>query len=158
MVEKKKDSERFREVRNAKVRRDYFVEDSYEAGIVLTGTEVKSIRMGWAQISDAFVRIDKGQVFLYHAHIEEYLYGNLNNHIPYRPRKLILHKKEIHKLEVALQSGGKSIIPLRLYFKKALVKVQIALCMGKKLFDKREDLKKKTVQRETERAIRDFRA
>lgn len=158
MAAKKIDSKRYREIRNAKVRRDFFVEDSLEAGIVLTGTEVKSIRIGRAQISDAFIRIDKGEVFLYHAHIEEYLYGNLNNHIPYRPRKLILHKKEIQKLEVALQGGGRVLIPLRLYFKKGLIKVQIALCKGKKLYDKREDLKKKAILRDTERTMRYYRS
>ena len=157
MAAKKIDSERFREIRNAKVRRDFFVEDSLEAGIVLTGTQVKSIRSGRAQISDAFIRIEKGEIFLHHAHIEEYLYGNLNNHIPYRPRKLILHKKEIKKLEVALQSGGRALIPLRLYCKKARVKVQSALCKGKKLYDKREDLKKKAILRDTERTMRDYR-
>ncbi len=158
MAAKKIDSERYREIRNAKVRRDFFVEDSLETGIVLTGTEVKSIRSGRAQISDAFIRIDKGEAFLYHAHIEEYLFGNLNNHIPYRPRKLILHKKEIQKLEVALQDGGRTLIPLRLYFKKGLIKVQIALCKGKKLYDKREDLKKKAILRDTERIMRDYRS
>ena len=157
MAAKKIDSERYREIRNAKVRRDFFVEDSLEVGIVLTGTEVKSIRSGRAQISDAFIRIDKGEAYLYHAHIEEYLFGNLNNHIPYRPRKLILHKKEIQKLEVALQGGGRTLIPLRLYFKKGLIKVQIALCKGKKLYDKREDLKKKAILRDTERTMRDYR-
>ena len=158
MVAKKKDSDRYREIRNAKVRRNYFVEDSYEAGIVLTGTEVKSIRIGRAHISDAFVRIEKGQVYLYDAHIEEYKYGNLNNHNPYRPRKLILHKKEIQKIEIAMQSGGKALIPIRLYFKKGLVKVQIALCKGKKLYDKREDLKEKAILREAERSVNDYRA
>ncbi len=157
MAAKKIDSKRYREIRNAKARRDFFVEDSLEVGIVLTGTEVKSIRSGRAQISDAFIRIDKGEAFLYHAHIEEYLFGNLNNHIPYRPRKLILHKKEIQKLEVALQGGGRTLIPLRLYFKKGLIKVQIALCKGKKLYDKREDLKKKAILRDTERTMRDYR-
>ncbi len=158
MAAKKIDSERYREIRNAKVRRDFFIEDSLETGIVLTGTEVKSIRSGRAQISDAFIRIDKGEAFLYHAHIEEYLFGNLNNYIPYRPRKLILHKKEIQKLEVALQDGGRTLIPLRLYFKKGLIKVQIALCKGKKLYDKREDLKKKAILRDTERTMRDYRS
>ena len=158
MAAKKIDSERYREIRNAKVRRDFFVEDSLEAGIVLTGTEVKSIRSGRAQISDAFIRIDKGEAFLYHARIEEYLFGNINNHIPYRPRKLILHKKEIQKLEVVLQGGGRTLIPLRLYFKKGLIKVQVALCKGKKLYDKREDLKKKAILRETERTMRDYRS
>ncbi len=157
MPAKKTDSDRYREIRNAKVLRDYFVEDTREAGIVLTGTEVKSIRIGRAQISDAFARIEKGEVFLHHAHIDEYPFGNLNNHKPYRPRKLILHKKEIRKLEIELQSGGKALIPTRLYFKKGLVKVQIALCKGKKLYDKREDLKKKAMLREAENAVKNHR-
>ena len=155
MAAKKIDPERYREIRNAKARRDFFVEDSLEAGVVLTGTEVKSIRNGRAHINDAFIRIDKGKILLYHAHIEEYLYGNINNHIPYRPRKLILHKKEIQKLKVAMQSGGKTLVPLRIYFKKGLVKIQVALCKGKKLYDKREDLKKKAILRDIERIMKD---
>ncbi len=154
MAAKKDKSARPKEIRNAKVFRDFFVEDRFEAGIVLTGTEVKSIRAGRAQISDAFGRIDKNALFLYHMHISEYEFGNLNNHAPYRPRKLLLHRKEIEKMEMAVNAGGAVIVPIRLYFKVGLVKVEIGLCKGKKLYDKREDLKKKAHDQEMKRAIK----
>lgn len=144
----KHDSARFREIRNAKALHDYFVEEKYEAGIVLTGTEVKAIRAGLAQISDSFVRLDGGVPILYHAHISEYAYGSFANHNPYNPRRLLLHKREIRKIQQAVQSGGYTIVPLRMYMKQALVKVEIAVARGKKLFDKREDLKKAIAKRE----------
>lgn len=153
---RKKDKERFREVRNAKAHREYFIDETFEAGLVLTGTEVKSIRMGQAQISEAFVRMDHGKPVLYHAHIAEYAFGNYANHNPYRPRRLLLHKKEIRELEHEVKAGGRTIIPLRLYFKQALVKIEIALAHGKKVYDKREDLKKEIELREAERAIRTY--
>jgi SsrA-binding protein len=148
----KHDSSRFREIRNAKALHDYFVEDKFEAGIVLTGTEVKSIRAGLAQISESFVRLDGGVPILYHAHISEYSHGSYDNHNPYNPRRLLLHKKEIRKIQQAVQSGGYTVVPLRLYMKGALVKVEIAVARGKKLFDKREDLKKAIAKREMGRA------
>ncbi len=149
-----KTSDRYKEIRNRKVRHKFFVGQAYEAGIILTGTEVKSIRSGKAQIGDAFVRVESGKVTLYHAHIPEYIFGNANNHAPYRPRQLLLHKKEIREIEVAMQSGGKALIPTRMYFKKALIKVEIALCTGKKMHDKREDLKKKDALLEARRAMK----
>ena len=152
---KKLDSERFREIRNAKAYRDFFIEDKFEAGIVLSGTEVKSIRAGLAQISDSFVRMDMDVPILYHANIAQYEYGSYRNHDPHSPRRLLLHKREIRKIREAIQSGGRTIVPLRMYFKGSLVKVEIAVAKGKKLFDKREDLKKAIIRRETER---DFRA
>ena len=151
---KKKETDRYREIRNRKIFRDFTILEKFEAGIVLRGTEVKSIREGRAQINDAFVRIEKEVPILFHSHISEYAFGNLNNHNPYRPRKLLLHRREIRKLSIAMQSGGKALVPVRLYFKKALVKVEIALCVGKKLYDKREDLKMKAVNRDQERNIR----
>jgi len=154
MAKKNKSTDRFKEIRNAKVFHDYFVDETFEAGIVLTGTEVKSIREGRAQLSDAFVRIRNGRVILYHAHIAEYSFGNFFNHEPYRPRNLLLHKKQILKLEHEVQSTGRTLIPLRMYFQKALVKVELGLCRGKKLYDKRETLKAKEHQRETQRAMR----
>lgn len=154
MAKKNKSTDRFKEIRNAKVFHDYFVDETFEAGIVLTGTEVKSIREGRAQLSDAFVRIRNGRVILYHAHIAEYSFGNFFNHEPYRPRTLLLHKKQILKLEHEVQSTGRTLIPLRMYFQKALVKVELGLCRGKKLYDKRETLKEKEHQRETQRAMR----
>jgi len=146
------DSSRYREIRNAKAFHDYFIEDKFEAGIVLTGTEVKSIRAGLAQISDAFVRIDGSIPILYHAHIAEYTFGSYANHNPYNPRRLLLHKREIRKIMQAIQSGGLTIVPLRMYFDKALVKVEIAVARGKKLFDKREDMKTAIAKRELGRA------
>ena len=154
---KPKDKPRVTEIRNAKAHRNYHVGDRYEAGIKLQGTEVKSIRAGKAQISDAFVRMDRRIPVLYHAHIDEYTFGNLNNHNPVRPRKLLLKKKEIDKLQAEVDAGGKALIPTRMYLKKGLVKVEIAVCTGKKLYDKREDLKKKTELREAEKALKRFK-
>jgi len=153
---KKKEKERFSEIRNSKVYRNFEVGEKLEAGIALQGTEVKSIRAGKAQISESFVRIDQGIPIIYHAHIDEYTFGNLNNHNPLRPRKLLLHKKQIGELEKAVDTQGTAIIPTRMYIKKGLIKVEIAICKGKKLFDKREDLKKKSEMRDAERAMRSF--
>ena len=144
-------------MRNAHARRDYFIDETLEAGIALKGTEVKAVRQGMVQIHEAFVRIDKGTPVLFHAHIAEYFFGTSSNHNPYRPRKLLLNQREIHRWEQAIQSGGRTIVPLRLYFKKGLVKVEIALCRGKKLYDKRDDLRKAADLREVERTVRDYR-
>lgn len=154
MCAKKKRGERYREIRNAKAYRDYFVEEKLEAGIVLTGTEVKAIRMGKAQISDSFARIERGEVILYHAHIEEYAFGSLDNHNPTRPRKLLLKRKQIDRLESDVRQGGKSLIPLRVYFKEGLIKVEIGLGIGKKKYDKRQALKEKEDKREVDRAMK----
>lgn len=151
---KKRESTGFKEIRNAKAFHKYFVGQKFEAGIVLKGTEVKSIRAGKAQITESFVRIEKGNAILYNTYIDEYVFGNLYNHIPTRPRRLLLHKKEIVKLKTAVEALGETIIPLRLYIAHGLVKLEIALCKGKKLYDKREDLKKKMAKRETERALK----
>jgi len=152
---KKKEQERYKDIRNAKARRNYFIEDTFEAGIALKGTEVKSIRQGRAQVNDAFVRPEKGELFLCNAHIDEYTHGTDNNHPPRRPRKLLLHKSEIEKLIARMERGGMALIPLRLYFKGSLVKVELGLGKGKKLYDKRDDLKKKTQDREIDRAMAD---
>lgn len=151
---KKKDSDRFKEIRNSKVHRDYFVEKTYEAGIVLTGTEIKSVRANGANISDGFCRIGRGKLMLYHAHIKEYAFGTDANHEPYRPRQLLLNKKEMDELEQILQSGGRALVPTKMYFKKALLKCEIAVCIGKKNYDKREDMKKKDATRDMERAYK----
>ena len=127
--------------------------ETLEGGIGLTGTDIKSLRAGKAQINDAFVRVDNGEAVMYQSHISEYDFGIINNHNPTRPRKLLLHKKEILKLKAATDSGGTAIIPLKIYFKKALAKVLIALCTGKKLYDKREDIKKREAMREARRAL-----
>jgi SsrA-binding protein len=154
MAAHKKEAPRLTEVRNSKVFRDYAVGERFEAGIQLRGTEVKSIRTGRAQISDSFCRIEKDEVWMHGAHIEPYAFGNLDNHDSKRVRKLLLHRSDIRKIAVAINAGGKSLIPLRMYFKEALVKVEVALCTGKKLFDKREDLKKKVEMREVNRTLR----
>lgn len=145
---------RYREIRNAKIGRDYFIEDSFECGIVLTGTEVKSLRQGNAQITDAFARVERGQVTLYHAHIDEYSFGNFANHNPKRPRRLLLHKREILKIESQLQPGRRTLVPRRIYFKGGLIKLELCVCMGKKQYDKREDLKQKVDRREMDRALK----
>lgn len=150
----KKDAKRYTEIRNAKALRDFTVEERFEAGIKLQGTEVKAIRSGRAQINDAFGRFEKGDLWLMNAHIDEYAFGNSNNHPTRRTRKLLLHKHELRKIAQALQIGGYAMVPLRLYFKDALVKVEVALCTGKKTHDKRDDLKTRTVTMEMKQALK----
>ncbi len=154
MAAKPNDPKRFTEVRNSKALRDSFVDERFEAGIALKGTEVKSIRAGRAQINDAFGRVEKGELWLVNAHIELYDFGNRYNHDARRTRKLLLHKHQIRKIAQALEAGGRALVPLRMYFKDALLKVEVALCTGKKLFDKRETLKRKVVDREVEKALK----
>lgn len=157
MAAQKKDAPRFSEIRNSKALRDYSVDERFEAGIQLRGTEVKSIRAGKAQISDAFARIEQGEVWLHNAHIEQYAFGNINNHDAKRIRKLLLHRRHIEKIRVALETGGRALVPLRMYFKEALVKVEVGLATGKKNFDRRDDLKKRVVQREIDQAMKQRR-
>ncbi|HYD84272.1 MAG TPA: SsrA-binding protein SmpB, partial [Opitutus sp.] len=152
MCAQKKDASRYTEIRNSKALRDYFVDERFEAGIQLRGTEVKSIRGGRAQINDAFGRVEKGELWLHGAHIEQYAFGNIYNHDAKRIRKLLLHKHQVRKIQQALETGGRALVPLRMYFKDALVKVEVGLCTGKKLFDKRETLKKKVEMRDVEKA------
>jgi len=152
------DAKRFSEVRNAKALRDYTVDERFEAGIQLRGTEVKAIRAGKAQISDAFARVEKGELWLHNAHIEQYAFGNIHNHDAKRIRKLLLHRRQLEKIRVALETGGgRAVVPLRMYFKEALVKVEVALCTGKKSFDRREDLKKRVQLREVDQAMKQRR-
>ena len=141
---KKKDSPRQTEIRNSKALRDYFVDEKFEAGIALKGTEVKSIRAGRAQINDCFGRMEKGELWLLNMHVEEYAFGNRFNHDPKRKRKLLLHKHQIRKIAMALDAGGRSLVPLRMYFLASLLKVEVALCTGKQLYDKRDDIRKRT--------------
>jgi SsrA-binding protein len=148
------DPERYTEIRNAKARRDYFIEEKFEAGLALRGTEVKSVRNGRAQINDAFGRLEKGEVWLCNAHIDLYEYGTDNNHEVRRQRKLLLHRHQIRRIAQAMEAGGRALVPLRLYFKDALVKVEMALGTGKKQFDKREDLKQRAQMRDADRALR----
>ena len=157
MAAKPKDPARYTELRNSKALRDYLIHDKFEAGIKLVGTEVKSIRGGKAQITDAFARVERGGVWLYNAYIEEYTHGGLSQHAPRRVRQLLLHTHEVRKLQQAVDAGGKAIVALRMYFKEALVKVEIALATGKKQFDKRADLKKRELQHEARKALRSRR-
>src|SRR6478672_8327134 len=139
-------------VTNSKARRDYHIIETFEAGIVLHGTEVKALRAGRGQLSDAFARVEKDEVFLYNAHIEEYSHGNLQNHEPKAPRKLLLHKAEIRKLFGLASVEGNALFPLSLYWKNGKVKVALGVGKGKAQFDKREDLKKREADRELKRA------
>lgn len=159
MAAQKKDAKRYTEIRNAKALRDYTVDERFEAGIQLKGTEVKSIRAGRAQINDAFGRVEKGEAWLYNAHIEAYAFGNIHNHDAKRIRKLLLHRRHILKIQQALDmGGGRALVPLRMYFKDALVKVEVALCTGKKLHDRRDDLKKQAQMREVDQALKQRRS
>lgn len=140
---------------NRKARHDYFIEETYEAGIVLVGTEVKSIRAGKVSLRDSYAEVLNGEVFLQQMHISPYEKGNRFNHDPKRPRKLLLHKREIKRLLGRTMQKGYTLIPLRLYFKKGRVKVELALGRGKKLYDKREDIARRDAQREIARALSD---
>jgi SsrA-binding protein len=139
---------------NKKAYHDFFIEEKFEAGMVLTGTEVKSLRMGKANLNDAFAQVKAEEAFLNNLHISPYDFGNRENHDPDRLRKLLLHKKEIVKLFSKIREQGYTLIPLRLYFKNGLVKVELGLAKGKKLYDKREDLKKKDHQRDMAQALK----
>jgi SsrA-binding protein len=139
---------------NKKARFDYFIEETYEAGIELCGTEVKSVRMGKCSVKEAFVRIDKGEVYIYGMHITPYEKGNIFNRDPLRPRRLLLHKQEINKLAGRIAQKGYTLVPLEVYVRGNLVKVQIGLARGKKLYDKREDIAKKDQRREMEKQFK----
>lgn len=139
---------------NKKARFDYFIEDSLEAGISLHGTEVKSLRMGKCSIKEAFIRIERGELFLYNMHISPYEKGNIFNKDPLRVRKLLLHKYQINKLSGRAAEQGYTIMPLTIYFKGSLVKVEIGLAKGKKIYDKRQDIAKKDQRREAEKSFK----
>jgi SsrA-binding protein len=139
-------------VNNPKARRDYHILETYEAGIALKGTEVKALRAGKAQISDAFARIENDQAWLYNAHIDEYAFGNMQNHQPKAPRRLLLHKSEIRKLFGLASVKGNALFPLSFYWKDGKVKVALGVGKGKVQFDKREDIKKRDTEREMKRA------
>jgi SsrA-binding protein len=139
-------------VTNSKARRDFHILETFEAGIVLHGTEVKALRAGKGQIADAFARVDNGEVFLHNAHIDEYAHGNLQNHQPKAVRKLLLNKTEIRKLHEYAAVKGNALIPLSFYWKNGRVKVLLGVGKGKQEFDKREDLKKRDSEREMKRA------
>ena len=139
---------------NKKAYHDFFIDDKYETGIELFGTEVKSIRMGKCSIKESFVRIEKGEVYIYGMHINPYEKGNIFNKDPLRVRKLLLHKTEINKLAAKIAEKGYTLVPLQVYFKGSLVKVEIRLARGKKLYDKRDDIAKKDQRREVEREFK----
>ncbi len=140
---------------NRKARHDYFVEETYEAGIELCGTEVKSIRRGGVNLKDSYCEVDGGELFALGVHISPYEQGNIFNKDPLRPRRLLMHKREIMKLTGLVSRDGYTLVPLSLYFKGSRVKMAIGLCRGKKLYDKREDIAKKDANREIERRMKD---
>ena len=139
---------------NKKAYHDYFVDEKYETGLVLHGTEVKSLRLGQCSIKEAFVRIENGEVWIYGMHISPYEKGNIFNKDPMRPKKILMHKSEINKLLGKIKEKGFALVPLQVYFKDGRAKLEIGLCRGKKLYDKRADIAKRDVQREAEREFK----
>ena len=140
---------------NKKAYHNYFIEEKFEAGMVLSGTEVKSLRMGKANLNDSFALVRSGEAFLNNLHISPYDFGNRENHDPDRMRKLLLHKKEIVRIFGKIREQGYSVVPLKLYFKNGLVKVEMGLAKGKKLYDKREDMKQKDHKRDMAQAFKE---
>lgn len=141
---------------NRKARFDYFIEDEYEAGMVLSGTEVKSLRLGKANIKDAYARVVNGEVFVYQLHIGPYPFAYYGNHDPLRTRKLLLHKQEIKRLYSKVNEKGHTLVPLKLYFKDGRVKLSVALAKGKRSYDKREAIKNRDQKRDLDRARRQY--
>lgn len=139
---------------NKKAYHDYFIEDTFEAGISLAGTEVKSLRMGKCSVKESFIRIDNGEVIIYGMHISPYENGNIFNKDPLRERKLLMHRYEINKLTGKMKEKGMTLVPLKVYFKGSLVKVEVGLARGKKLYDKREDIAKRDQRREAEKEFK----
>jgi len=142
---------------NRKARRDYFIVDEYEAGLVLKGTEVKSLRQGRANLKDSYARIDNGEVFVYQIHIGAYPFAYYGNHDPLRKRKLLMHKQEIKRLYGKVNEKGHSLIPLKMYFKAGKVKLSLALAKGKRKYDKREAIKRRDEKRDLDRALKEYR-
>ncbi len=141
-------------VQNKKARHDFFIEETYETGIALQGTEVKSLRMGKANLKDSYVRIEDEEAFLHNTHISQYPWGHQFNHEPERVRKLLLHKRELRRLTGKTQERGYTLVPLKFYLKKGKIKLEIGLAKGKTLYDKRETLKKRSADREMEKAMK----
>lgn len=139
---------------NKKAFHDYFILDTYEAGIELKGTEIKSVRLGHVNLKDAFIRFKNDEAFIENMHIAPYEQGNIFNHEPLRNRKLLLHKKQIKMLQREVKENGLTVVPTKLYFNTSKLKVEIALARGKKLYDKRQDLKAKDAKRDMERALK----
>ncbi|HHX86614.1 MAG TPA: SsrA-binding protein SmpB [Firmicutes bacterium] len=142
--------------RNRKARHDYFIDETYEAGIVLTGTEVKSIRQARVNLKDSYAQVDSGELFLYNMHISPYDQGNRFNHDPLRRRKLLMHRQEINRLTGKVKEKGYTLVPLKIYLKGGLVKVELALAKGKRMYDKRQALREKEGLREAERALKEM--
>ena len=142
---------------NKKARHDYYIEDTYEAGIALQGTEVKSLRIGKGNLKDSYVLIEDEEAFLHNTHISPYPFGHQFNHDPERVRKLLLHKREIRRLTGKTHERGYTLVPLKIYLKNGKIKIQIGLAKGKTLYDKREDLKKRSADREMEKALKERR-
>ena len=140
---------------NKKAFHDYFIEEKYEAGIALHGTEVKSLRMGRCSVKESFIRIDNGEVMIYGMHISPYEKGNIFNKDPLRIRKLLLHRHEINKMQGRIAEKGYTLVPLQVYFRDSLVKVEIGVAKGKKLYDKRQDIAKKDQKREAQREFKE---
>ncbi|MHB8828495.1 MAG: SsrA-binding protein SmpB [Syntrophales bacterium] len=155
MVKEKKETAEKSICQNKMARLNYFIDETYEAGVVLQGTEVKALRDGRANIKDSYANIREGELFLYDLHISPYSHGNRENHNPLRVRKLLLHKREIRRLYGKSQERGLSLIPLRMYFRNGKIKVEIGVGRGKKLYDKREDMKLKEDRRAIERGLRE---
>jgi SsrA-binding protein len=141
-------------VSNPNAKRDFHILETFEAGIVLRGTEVKACRAGQAQIHEAYVQVLEGEAFLMNSHISEYTQGNRHNHVPERQRKLLMHKKEIDRLEVDTRQKGQSAVPLQMYFKEGRAKIEIGVGTGKGAVDRRQDIKERETRREMERALR----
>lgn len=139
---------------NRRVFHDFFVDETVEAGIVLTGTEVKSVRLGKVNLRESYARVEGGQVWLYNAHIAQYEHGNRFNHDPQRPRKLLLHRNEINRLYQNVKKKGIALVPVRMYFKRNHAKLELGLARGKKLYDKRDSIAERDAKREMERALR----
>ena len=144
-------------VQNRRARHDYHLGDTYEAGVELVGTEVKSLRGGKGSLAEAFVRLDEGEAYLVQAHIPEYEQGNRNNHLPTRNRRLLLHRHELDRLDKAVRAKGVTLVPTRLYFRRGKVKLEFAIGQGKNVADKRRDMARKDAQRQIDRAMKDRR-
>lgn len=142
------------ELKNKQAYHEFFIDAKYDAGIVLLGTEVKSLKAGRANFNDSYCLIDNGEIWIKSLHISEYSHGTTNNHDPVRDRKLLLEKREIRKIAAKLKEKGYTLVPLRIYFKERLAKIEIGLAKGKKLYDKRETIKQKDVQREMKRFLK----
>ena len=155
MAEKKKEAVKVI-AQNKKAYHDYFVDEKYEAGIALYGTEVKSIRAGGVNLKDSYCSFEKGEMFVVGMHVSPYEQGNIFNREPLRERKLLMHRREIMKLQGLVQQKGYTLVPLSLYFSGSHVKVEVGLCRGKKLYDKREDAAKRDMKREAQRSLKEF--